>query len=550
MTAVTDVTVGFGGPAVISDVSLSLSPGEKVGLVGPNGVGKSTLLKVLAGIIEPTRGTVQHREGETVSYVPQDYSAINDELVADNLKRRAGLLELERVISDFEGSSSTDMARIETFSGAIERYQALGGYEFDASLKKGFEKLGLPISLADRSFGELSGGQQVKVGLAGVLLSKFDVLLLDEPTNNLDLEGLALLEEHVAVSPASMLIVSHDRRFLDRTVTAIAEIDPDTRGLVIYGMGYAQYRESRAKALAVGSRQYNDYLDEVNRLQAAVTRASKEVSRGAGRSSDNDKLGANYRTARGVSSAAGDKRRAVKALKRLTVVAQPSKSWELRLQLTAVSRSGEQVLRLDECTVSYPGFRFGPVSLEVNSGQRVAIVGPNGSGKTTLAALMTGRLSPETGRIRLGEGVHIGRIDQDQSMTFECGNALEAFMYEVGTTDESEARTLLAKFDLSADDVLRPTQSLSPGERARLMLAALMAKGPNLLVLDEPTNHLDLEAQEQLEAALIGYSGTVIVVSHDREFLERIGVTTVFEVEDGKVTQGATPFCSTPHQNP
>jgi len=247
----------------------------------------------------------------------------------------------------------------------------------------------------------------VKIGLAGILLSRFDVLLLDEPTNNLDLEGLALLEEFVQISPASMLIVSHDRRFLDRTVSAVAEIDANTRELVLYGMGYAQYRESRAKALAAGSRQYSDYLDEVKRLQATVTRASKEVSRGAGRSSDNDKLSANHRAARGASSAAGDKRRAVKALERLTVVAQPPKSWELRLQLTAASRSGEQVLRLDECTVSYPGsdFRFGPASLEINSGQRVAIIGPNGSGKTTLAALMTGRISPETGRIRLGEGV-------------------------------------------------------------------------------------------------------------------------------------------------
>jgi ATPase subunit of ABC transporter with duplicated ATPase domains len=537
MIAVKDVTVRFGGRAVVNDVSLTLSAGQKTGLVGPNGVGKSTLLKVMSGSINPAHGTVLLSDHETVAYVPQDYALIGSEPVGEYLKRRAGLLELELLMASFERLSPTDEESIQQYVDAMERYQSLGGYEYSGNLAKVLAQLGLTPSVLDRRIEELSGGQQVKIGLASILVSRFSVLLLDEPTNNLDLHGLDLLEEYVATSPAAMLIVSHDRRFLDLTVTAIAEIDEHTRELAYYGVGYAEFRQARANLLAAHSRRYRDYLDEVSRLQTAVVRAGGLVSKNGGSRSDNDKLGANYRSERGNTSAAGAKKRAERALKRLDAVEEPVESWELRLELPQATRSGDQVVSLSECVVTYPGFVLGPVSLTIGRQDRVAVVGSNGAGKTTLIKLITACLAPESGQVRLGERVQIGRMDQDQRLTLGHDTVLEAFVRESGVTDEGEARTLLAKFNLPTDKVLRPAAKLSPGERARLMLAVLMAKGANLLVLDEPTNHLDLDAQEQLEAALLAYDGTVVVVSHDREFLERIGVSTVFTVEEGAVTE-------------
>jgi ATPase subunit of ABC transporter with duplicated ATPase domains len=305
MITVKDATVRFGGATVVSDVSLSLSAGQKIGLVGPNGVGKSTLLKLIGGIIKPTSGSVQLSPGETVAYVPQDYALIGSEPVGEYLLRRAGLSELERTMLKFEQESPESAAAIQEYVDAMELYQSLGGYEYASNLAQVLAQLGLPESVLQRRISELSGGQQVKIGLASILLSRFGVLLLDEPTNNLDLHGLALLEHYVSTSPAAILVVSHDRRFLDKTVTAIAELDEHTRELALYGVGYAEYRQARATQMAAASRRYQDYLDEVARLQATVRAATGQVSRNGGsKRKDNDKLGANYRSERGNSSAA------------------------------------------------------------------------------------------------------------------------------------------------------------------------------------------------------------------------------------------------------
>ncbi len=538
MTAIRDVSYHINGSAIVSDISLSLDPSRKIGLVGPNGVGKSTLLKIWAGLIKPTHGTVQLDPGELVSYVPQDFAVTGHQTVIEYLKRRTGLYELEQVINTLTAEGIVlSMEQSGQLAASWDQIGVLGAYEFEGNLDQTLDHIGLPNTIVNRRLDELSGGQQVRIGLAGVLLSRFPVQLLDEPTNNLDLQGIKLLEEYVANSPASMVIVSHDRRFLDRTVTGIAELDAHSRQLTFYGIGYSAYREARANARAAQSDRYQNYLEEVQRLKSAIVVKTAATRSGGKPANDSDKLGYNHRTERGNTSDAGAARRLIKQLGRLPEVEQPPKDWDLQLQLTVSQRSGDQVVRITNASVSYPDFKLGPVTLGVDYGDRIAITGPNGSGKSTLVKIITGELSPETGTMRHGENVSIGLVEQNLGLVTGDRSVIDTFRHEVAL-DESDARTLIAKFGLSASHVNRSTKSLSPGERSRLMLAILMARGANLLILDEPTNHLDLEAQEELEAAVLQYPGTIIVVSHDREFLERIGIHRVLQVEDGCVTEG------------
>jgi ATPase subunit of ABC transporter with duplicated ATPase domains len=540
MFAAKDVEVRLAGRVILSGVTLSLAPKDKVGLVGPNGSGKSTLLKVMAGLLTPTSGNVQATAGETVTYVPQDFALAGDEPVIAYLKRRAGLLELEAIIQGFEDLPSDNIGIIQTFVDAHAAWINLGGLDFDGNVVQVLDRLGLPHSVLTRRLGELSGGQQVRLGLAGILLARFDVQLLDEPTNNLDLDGLVILEEHIAASSASFVIVSHDRRLLDRTVTAVAEIDSHTGSLSYWGIGYDEYRQARSRAIAAASRAYADYLAKVEQLEETIRFATQRVGTSAkSQRSDHEKVGANARSERAGSSAAAARRRAEKALQRLPKVDAPIKDWELRLTVQPASRSNRQVAAITGAVVRYSGFTLGPVTLTVRRGDRIAITGPNGSGKTTLVQLLTGTRQPDAGRAELGKAIQLGRMDQDHGLVTAHATSLAAFMGESGYADEGEARTLLSKFGLRADDVLRPVSRLSPGQRARLMLAILMAHGPNVLILDEPTNHLDLEAQEQLEAALIDYEGTIIVVSHDREFLDHLGISRVFQVDHGVVQEGS-----------
>jgi ATPase subunit of ABC transporter with duplicated ATPase domains len=361
--------------------------------------------------------------------------------------------------------------------------------------------------------GTRSGGEETRTELDAVLRGGFDVLLFDEPTNDLDFAGLAWLERSLESHPGSAVVVSHDRAFLDRSVTRIVELDEWTRGAKEYGGGWSDYEAERERRRERHYRRWESSVAERRRIEEQARRMAEWERRGYGQ-------GRKKKKSKDVKRTYGAK------LARVETVEKPYEPWELRLDLAPASRSGDVVVRLEQAVAERGSFRLGPLDLEVSWGDRLAIAGPNGSGKTTLLDAVLGRLPLVSGTRQLGPGVVLGELEQDRAALSGPQTLLDTFRDFKAET----ARTLLAKFGLGAEDVLRPAVSLSPGERTRAGLALLTARGVNCLVLDEPTYHLDVEAIEELERALAAYDGTVILVTHDRRFLEAFAPTRTIDV--------------------
>jgi ATPase subunit of ABC transporter with duplicated ATPase domains len=365
----------------------------------------------------------------------------------------------------------------------------------------------------DDGGGTRSGGQKARAALAELLRGDFDVLLLDEPTNDLDFAGLAWLERALAAHTGSVVVVSHDRAFLDRTVTRIVELDEWSRGTTEYAGGWSDYEAERERRRERHYRRWESSVAERRRVEEQQRRMAEWERRGYGQ-------GRKKKKSKDV------KRTYAAKLAQVETVEKPYEPWELHLGLAPAARSGDVVVRLERAVAARGAFRLGPVDLAVGWGERLAIAGPNGSGKTTLLDALLGRLPLAAGERWLGPGVVLGELEQDRAAFSGQQTLVEIFR----DFDEEMSRTLLAKFGLGADDVLRPAASLSPGERTRAGLALLAARGVNCLVLDEPTNHLDVEAIEELERGLAGYDGTVLLVTHDRRFLEAFAPTRTIDL--------------------
>jgi ATPase subunit of ABC transporter with duplicated ATPase domains len=581
------VSVVLGGQLVLDRVDLVVDEGRRIGILGRNGAGKSTLLRALAGLEEPTEGAVELSPPRlTVGYLPQEPDDLPGETVAAFLRRRTGLAAAE---AEMESTLAVarerpDRAELAAYDDALARFLALGGDDHEARAPRVLAEVGLP---ADRVLGlpaaTLSGGERVKLGLAAILLARFDVLLLDEPTNNLDFAGLDRLErflvgERPAGQPGGgmsggVVLVSHDRAFLSATTTQVAELDLVSHHLSEYGGGYDAYVEERRRRREQAYAHYEVAEQERSRLEASIRRRKDwSVSRRGMRVTDNDKALAARRKERATSAASGS-RALERRIERLGVPEKPWEGWELRMSLKAARRSGDVVATLAGARVRLGDFQFGPVDLEIFWRDRLAVTGPNGAGKTTLLRLLTGELPPDAGQARLGAGVVVGYLGQARE-PLAPGNTtmpgpgrpgapgpagaagpagapgppggrrdaslLDRVWREAGLTPE-QARSLLAKFDLGAEHAERAEAELSPGERSRASLAILMARGTNLLILDEPTNHLDLDAVEELETALAGFDGTLLVVSHDRRMLSSLRVTRRLEVADGQARELPVP---------
>ena len=418
---------------------------------------------------------------------------------------------------------------------------ALGGADFDARAGEVWAELGMSEALLAQETTTLSGGQAARASLASILLSRFDVVLLDEPTNDLDFDGLARLEAFVGSRAEPLVVVSHDRTFLERTVTEIVELDEHTHRAARYAGGWLAYLEERATARRHAEEAFGEYRSTRRDLEDRVRRQRQWSDTGvrklARKPKDNDKAQRGFFVNRTEKQAA-KVRASEKALDRLAVVDKPWEGWELRLEIAAAPRGGAVTARLTGAEVTRGSFRLGPVDVEVGWGERVAILGANGAGKSTLLDALLGRTPLSAGTQWLGPGTVVGEIDQARALLGADPALLGAFQRASGLKVAHEARTLLAKFALTADHVQRPIESLSPGERTRAVLALLMARGVNCLVLDEPTNHLDLAAIEQLEVALESFEGTVLLVTHDRELLDNVRIDRILVVEGGTVREG------------
>ena len=536
-----DLAAGHGDRVLFTDFGLVVAPGDVVGLVGANGAGKSTVLRLLAGLARPESGTVAlSPPGATVGQLPQEPDRCPGETVRAFLARRTGVAAAQVAMEAAADALSREEPGAATAYGdAFERWLALGGADLDERAEQVAAELGLAMDL-DLAMTALSGGQAARASLASLLLARFDLFLLDEPTNDLDLDGLARLERFVTGLRAGVVLVSHDREFLARTVTRVVELDPALAQVKVYGGGYGGYLEEREVARRHARAAYDDYADTRAALEgrARTQRAwmDKGVKNARRKAPDNDKIGRKFR-ADATEKQAAKASQTDRLIERLEAVEEPRKEWELQLEIAAAPRSGAVVAVARGAVVRRGDFVLGPVDLQVDWAERVAITGANGSGKSTLLAALLGRVEPAAGAVSLGPGVVVGEVDQARALFLGGEPLVEAFGALVPDWPSAEVRTLLAKFGLRAAHVLRPAATLSPGERTRAALALLQARGVNLLVLDEPTNHLDLAAIEQLEGALATYPGTLLLVTHDRRMLEAVQVTRRLEVAAGRVLE-------------
>ena len=474
-----DISKSHGSTPVLAGVSLAVAPGARIGVVGPNGIGKSTLLRILAGLEAPDSGRVVRRPPTlTVGYLPQEVRG-GGGTVRDFLVHRSG-------------------------------------EDADWRLEAACREVGLGVAL-ERPLDDVSGGEAARAALASIVLAGHDVLLLDEPTNDLDFAGLDLLERFVLGSDAGIVVVSHDRAFLERTVERVVELEEGSRTAREYAGGFAEYERLRRLELERRYASYGRYDERRRELEDALRRRRGQAT-AAGK-------GASRRLKKALSQRTRSVERRLDTLER---VDKPWEPWDLRLALSPASRGGNVVARLTGAVVERGSFRLGPIDLDLGAGERVAVTGPNGSGKSTLLRALLGSLPLAGGERRLGPGTVVGELEQARD-AFGTAPLVEGFSSRARVVPE-EARTLLAKFGLGAEDVLRPAASLSPGERTRAGIALVAATGVNLLVLDEPTNHLDLPAIEELERALETYDGTLVVVSHDRRFLEAVAPNRAVDI--------------------
>ncbi|MBE2232777.1 MAG: ABC-F family ATP-binding cassette domain-containing protein [Anaerolinea sp.] len=543
MLQVRHITHHFGDVKVLDQVSFTLNRGQRAGLIGPNGCGKSTLLKIITGELRPDQGSVQLSPATLrLGYLPQALDFPPDATVSDLLTAAEGervavetrLAEaVERVAAAGDGDRA---AALEAYDRALATFETRGGGSLHAEADAVLAGLGLADVSQERPMRALSGGQKTRLGLARLLLSAPDLLLLDEPTNHLDIRALAWLEEFLAGYPGAVLLVSHDRAFLDRTVTTILALDDVTRTLRDYPGTYSDYALALDRGLEKQWAAYQEQQERMARLNSSIRRLS-----GKAQNIENETIHFYWRRiAKDLARrAVVQKRRLERMLESEDLVEKPGLSWKMKLEFPDMPRSGQDVLMVEGLTAGY-GERMvlREVDLHLSFGQRVALIGPNGAGKTTLLRCITGDLQPWSGQVRLGRGVRLGYMAQEQE-TLNLAATPLALLRAAAPLNETEARSFLHTFLFAGDEVFTPVGKLSFGERSRLALALLASRGCNFLLLDEPINHLDIPSRESFERAMARFQGTVLAVVHDRYFIERFA-TTLWMVEGGGVQVVAT----------
>jgi ATP-binding cassette, subfamily F, member 3 len=536
---------GFNLQHLFDNVSFSLNPGERVGLIGPNGCGKTTLLRILAGMEKPDSGSVSRDPDLRIGYLPQGFEPDPDIPFGQLIGSVAGSAQaLEDALSAAAVALSRkpdDPILQHTYDDLLRRIE-LDESGRAASILAG---LGMDSIDPDLPAGRLSGGQQTRLSLALVLLNDPHLLLLDEPTNHLDIAMLEWLEDWLSRSACGALIISHDRTFLDRTVTRILEMDPAHHSVREYAGNYSVYLEQRQAEIDRQWAAYKDQQMEVRRMKEDIARVKAQAAH-TERMASSIRIGGPEYKAKGFKSyqqgiakkvakkAASREKKLDRYLEDDERVERPQRTWQIHFGFDGAPHLGRSVIELDDLTIGYRQDRplLKHLRLDVRAGQRIVLTGPNGSGKTTLLRTIAGQIEPLAGEIRQGASVRLGYLTQDQS-----GLDLEKTPVEITQpyfANQTEARSFLASFQFTGDEPLKPCALLSYGQRARLMLACLVAERCNLLLLDEPINHLDIPSRTQFEQALSGFEGAVLAVVHDRYFIERFA-DTVWWVDDGSI---------------
>ncbi len=503
---------------VLKDVNWEVKPGERIGLVGVNGAGKSTQLKIIQGEVEPTTGSIIRPGGMHIAALNQEFEVdprrtVREEFWTVFAEANKIQHDLAEIPLKMETASPTELDKlINQLDKKQRQFEALDGYGLEARIEKILPEMGFDSDAGERLVSSYSGGWQMRMGLGKVLLQSPDLLLLDEPTNHLDLETIEWLEIYLKGLSIPMVIVSHDREFLDRLCTSIVETERgvSTTYLGNYSAYLAQKEESQVAQLSTYERQQKELAKQqtfVDKFRASATRSTQAKSR-------------------------------EKLLAKVERIEAPTASLRgLQFQFQPAPRSGREVVTISDMTHSYDDkILFLGADLEVERGDRIAFVGPNGAGKSTLLRLITGSESPDDGSVSLGShNVIPGYFEQNQAEALDLSKTvIQTIHDEVPDWKNEEVRTLLGRFLFSGDAAFKKVDALSGGEKARLALAKMLLQPANLLILDEPTNHLDIPAKEMLETALKNYDGTALVVSHDRYFISQVA-NKIVEIRNGEL---------------
>ncbi len=543
MFTVSNLTKRFPGAdaPLFEHVSFSVNAGERVGLIGPNGCGKTTLLRAIQGEIAPDSGSVvRNPPNLRVGYLPQGLAVPDDTPILDVLLPRAAALreaeaEVERLAVALGSADADQMDAVMTaYGAALDQLEHLSRDVESREVERVLAGLSLDGLALDAPVGTLSGGQKTRLGLAALLLDDPQLLILDEPTNHLDVTALEWLEGWLQGFAGGALIVSHDRTFLDETVTRVVAMDDRTRTARVFEGNYSAYAAAVTSELDKQWAQWRDQQVEVARLEADARQTMARAVHKENATKDSTQR----RYAKKVAHRAKAKEaRLQRYLDSMDRVDKPRPTWGLKLDFGDLPTTGQDVIALDGLTIGYdPGAPLlRDLNLTLRAGERVAVLGPNGHGKSTLLKTIVGTLPPLDGRVRIGASVRIGYLAQQQEILDPDSTALDVILAEAAFS-HTEARSFLHYFLFAGDDVFTPVGTLSYGERARLMLAVLVARGANVLVLDEPINHLDVRSREQFETALGAFQGSVLAVVHDRYFVDRFA-TTVWYIADGVLTE-------------
>ena len=541
MLKIENISKSYNGKDVLNNINFTIDEGEKAGIIGLNGIGKTTLLKIIAGEELPDSGKIIRDKNSLIGYFKQEFKiSEEDRDIVSFIRNFIGIDVIEEQMNETEKAMETDESKIQEFCDLQEEYMRLDGYNINYRLDQILEGLGLDNNIKEKKIAELSGGQKEKVMLAAVLLKGTDLLLLDEPTNNLDIKSINWFEKYLKSNKSPMIIVSHDRKFLDDVITKVMEIDYYTRNIKEYPGNYSAYKKFKEEEQNSQIKKYNEQQEKITEMKKSISQKKEWAQKGNKQGvSDNDKYTRGYVRDRAQGLASNAKKIETQ-ISEMNKIEKPKIKNKLHIDISNEKTKGNKNIEARDLVSGYEnGFKNDSISLSIEYGDRLVIIGENGSGKSTFLRTLIGKQKAISGEDNIGSGVKIGYLAQDTKEN--TNDSIEDYFKKsinyAELEDKSLIYTVLKQFNFDYEERKKKYSMLSPGERTRLKLAIFSMQDINTLVLDEPTNHLDIEALEAIEEVLNDFDGTVIAISHDREFVKNINPTKVLKFSNGKIKE-------------